>query len=402
MREKRVAITGIGVISSNATGKAAFWEAILKGSSGIAPISLFDASIYKVKTAGEVKDFQPQNILGEKGLRVLDRSTKLVSCAVKLALEDAKLEINEDNTQETGLVIGTTLGSLRSVSEFDKEALKEGPRFVNPALFPNTVINSPAAQAAIRFNIKGLNATISTGFSCGLDAIDYAVDSIRFGRVKTVLAGAVEELCEQTFLGFYKTGFLAGLNDGGLELSCPFDKRRNGIILGEGSVVLVLEDLESAVARQAYIYAEIKGFGMGFALGLVRSIESALKKSAVAREGIDYVSSAANSTVTADLLETNAIKEVFANAKEKLYISSIKSMIGECFSAGAAFQVVAALCAIEKQMLPPTINYKEKDPDCDLNYVVNAAHACKVNNVLINAFGPSGCNSSLVISKFAG
>lgn len=410
MNKKRIVITGIGLICSNAIGKDDFFQAIFKGISGIKPISLFDTSQFKVKTAGEIKDFNPQRFLGTKGLRNLDRSTKLVNSAAKLALDDAGFTVEEENTHSIGIVVGNTLGSVYSISEFDKEALTEGPQYVNPALFPNTVINSPTSQVSIKFNIKGFNTTISTGFSASLDAIKYALDFLKLGRAKIVLAGGVEELCIQTFLGFYKIGFLAGLKPGGVEISCPFDKRRNGIILGEGSCILALEDLESAQRRRASVYAEVLGFGMGFdayrinkynskGQGLRQAMRLALEDASLNGAEIDYISSAANSTIDADRIESQAIKDIFG---KRPYISSLKSMIGECFSTTGAFQVAASLGAIERQMIPPTINYEVKDPDCDLNYVVNRAGNCKVDNILINAFGPSGCNSSLIITKFKG
>ncbi|MGB4521328.1 MAG: beta-ketoacyl synthase N-terminal-like domain-containing protein, partial [Candidatus Omnitrophota bacterium] len=276
-----------------------------------------------------------------------------------------------------------------------------------PALFPNTVINSPASQAAIRFNIKGFNTTISTGFSASLDAVKYAVDFLMLGRVKVVLAAGVEELCVQVFLGFLKTGFLAGLSKGKPEISCPFDKRRNGIILGEGSGVLVLEGLEHALARKAKIYAEITGFGQGFdsyrinkynpsGYGIKKAMGAALEDANLGENDIDYISSAANSTQAADRIESSAIKDIFGH---QVAVSSIKSMIGECFSATGILQLISAIGAIDKQMIHPTINYQEKDFDCDLNYVINKAIKQKIDNVLINAFGPSGCNASLIISR---
>ncbi|MDI6606045.1 MAG: beta-ketoacyl synthase N-terminal-like domain-containing protein, partial [Candidatus Omnitrophota bacterium] len=222
MPEEKIVITGLGVISSNGVGKDAFFEGIFSGASGIGPISLFDTSSLKVKTAAEIKDFSPQEFLGAKGLRTLDRSTKLAASAARMALDDAGLEVKEENSRQIGIVIGSTLGSISSISDFDREALTEGPRYVNPALFPNTVINSPASQVAIKFNIKGFNATLSTGFSAGLDAINYAVDMLRFAKAKIVLAGGVEELCIQVFLGFYKCGMLAGSGGASGEICCPF------------------------------------------------------------------------------------------------------------------------------------------------------------------------------------
>jgi len=410
--KKRVVVTGLGIITSNGIGKSAFVNALFNGVSGVKPVSLFDASGFKAKTAGEIKGFRPQDFLGDKGLRNLDRSTKLVNSAAKLALEDAGLQITDANTADIGVTIGTTLGSVNSISEFDKEAMKEGPYYVNPSLFSNTVINSPASQVSIRFNIRGFNATISTGFAASLDAINYAADFIRLGRAKAVLAGGVEELCIQTFLGFYKSGFLAGLKEGNVELSCPFDKRRNGIILGEACAILILEDLESAIERKAKIYAEILGFGTAFdpyqvnkyslrSDALKNAMQAALDKSLLSADKIDYICSGANSTAEGDLFETMCIKEVFGEKAQKIPVSSIKSMIGECFSASGACQAAAGVCAIEEERLPPTINYREKDNECNLDYVTAGSREAKINNVLINAFGPSGCNSSLVISRFS-
>lgn len=408
MHKERIVITGIGVIGSNGIGKDAFIEAIFKGVSGIKPITLFDTASFKAKTAGEIKDFSPEDFLGNKGLRTLDRSTKLIASATWLALDDAALAITEENAQDIGFVAGNTLGSVNSICEFDKDTLIEGAQYVNPALFPNTVINSPASQVSIRFNIKGFNATISTGFSASLDAVKYAVDFLRLGRAKVVLAAGVEELCVQVFLGFLKTGFLAGLSEGKPEISCPFDKRRNGIILGEGSGVLVLEGLEHALSRKAKIYAEITGFGQGFdsyrinkynssGYGIKKAMGAALEDASLKEDDIDYVSSAANSTKAADRIESSVIKNIFGN--HQVAVSSIKSMVGECFSATGVLQLISAIGAIDKQMIHPTINYQERDSDCGMNYVTNKATEQKIDNVLINAFGPSGCNASLIISR---
>ncbi|MFA5275904.1 MAG: beta-ketoacyl-[acyl-carrier-protein] synthase family protein [Candidatus Omnitrophota bacterium] len=399
MNKKRVVITGLGVISPNATGKDAFWAALEKGISGIKPVSLFDTSRYKTKAAGEIKNFIPQYFLGEKGLRTLDRTTKLAASATKLALDDARLDINEDNCRKIGVSLGTALGSIKSITDFDKEALTEGARYVNPALFPNTVINSPASQISIKFNIKGFNATVSTGFCASLDAVIFALDQIRLGRINAVLAGGVEELCLPTFYGFYRRGCLAGID--GPEISSPFDKRRNGLILGEGAAVILLEELESALLRKARIYAEVKGAGMSFGDNrLAKAMSLAMEEADMEKGSLDYICSAANSTVKADLYETKAIKENFGASPKDLYVSSIKSMIGESFSAAAAMNLVSACGSIAHGIIPPTINYAQADQYCDLNYVVNNPKTCKIGSVMINSFGFAGGNSSIIISRY--
>jgi 3-oxoacyl-(acyl-carrier-protein) synthase len=240
-----------------------------------------------------------------------------------------------------------------------------------------------------------------------LDAIKYAIDLIRNKRADIVLSGGVEEFCEQTYLGFYKIKFLSGLK--GEELSCPFDKRRNGIIFGEGSSILILETEKSAKKRGAKIYARILGFGSSFnpykidkyepeGKGLKKAITLALEDASLSPQYIDYISSAANSTLEADLIETGVINEVFKEKAKDIPVSSIKSMLGETFSAGGALGVAATIGAMDGGFSPPTINYTEKDNACDLDYVPNKSRSIKINKALINSFGPSGNNSSLVIS----
>ena len=407
---KRVVITGIGVIASNGIGRDAFWEAIFKGVSGIKPISLFDTAGFSAKTAGEVKDFQPQDFLGQKGLRTLDRSTKLAACSAFLALRDAKIEIDEPGASSVGVALGCTLGSLSSICDFDKVALTDGPQYVNPALFPNTVFNSPASEISIKLGIRGFNATIATGFSASLDALKYAWDCINAGRATTVVAGGVEELCAQTFLGFSKAGCLAQTKGGVVEASRPFDKRRNGVVFGEGACMLALEDLSSALSRNAHIYAELSGVGMSFdpyginaynpkGEGLYASMSIALSNACVNTGDVDYICAGANSSKAADAIEAQAIGRLFHNESAGVGVSAVKSMIGECFSAGGALQVAAAMGAIARQSVPPTINFAEKDPDCDV-----ALTACAVNRpvdlALVNAFGPSGCNTSVLVKRY--
>ncbi|MFA5142869.1 MAG: beta-ketoacyl-[acyl-carrier-protein] synthase family protein [Candidatus Omnitrophota bacterium] len=412
--DKRVVVTGIGVLASNGIGKDAFWRALREGRSGIGPVSLFDTSATRAKLAGEIAGFHPEEFLGAKGLRTFDRATRLVLSAAKLALDDAGLNVplDEEVSARTGVSLGSTLGSVRSISEFDKEGLRSGPRSVNPALFPNTVINAPASQVSIRFNIKGFNATISTGFSAGLDAIDYAANFIKLYDYDIVLAGGIEELCEQTFLGFHKIGHLAGSRDGKAEIDCPFDKRRNGIILGEGACILILEEAGRAMDRGAKIYAEVLGYGTSFdpesrniysprAKGASRAISLALEDARLASGDIDYVSATANSTLDCDVMETRAIEAVFGDKAKAVPVSAIKSMTGDTFSAGGAMNVAASIGAMEGGFLPPTINYREADDRCGLDCVPNTARAAAIDKVLVNSFTPTGINSSLVIGRYA-
>jgi 3-oxoacyl-[acyl-carrier-protein] synthase II len=407
---KRIVITGLGVLASNGIGKDAFWKALKEGKSGIKNVTLFDTSNLRTKLAGEISDFRPEDILGAKGLRTLDRTTELALAASQLALDDAGIKhpISEEETDLFGVSLGSTMGSVWSISEFDKEALRNGPRSVNPALFPNTVINSPASHISIRFNIQGFNTTISSGFCSSLDAVYYAINMMKLYEYEVVLAGGVEELCEQTYKGFYKIGHLAGSRSDKEEVDCPFDKRRNGIVFGEGGAIVVLEELERAKKRNARIYAEVLGYGTAFdpeskniysphAKGATQAIKSCLEDSALDTENVDYISASANSTLDCDAMETKAVRNVFGKKAEDLPISAIKSMIGESFSASGAMNLAAAIGVLEEKFIPPTINYVKPDRRCDLDCVPNEARQKKVMKALINSFSPTGSNSVLAV-----
>lgn len=408
MSEKRVVITGLGIIAPNGIGKEEFWQALEEGRSGIKPITVFDTTLFKTHLAGEVTNFEAEKFLGEKGLRNLDRGTKFLCSVAKLALEDANLVITEENTEDIGVVTATTLSAMWNIVEFSKEIEHEGPQFVNPAFFPGTTINAPSSQVSIRFKIKGFNTTVSTGYTASLDALKYAVDFIKLGRAKAVLVAGVEALTFENYVGFYKLNFLAGIN--GEELSCPFDKRRNGMILGEGAGVLLIEEEDFAKSRNTPIYAEILSVESLFdafrsgkfdphAGGLKRTMSKVLRNSDLDKDDIDYICAAANSGLQQDRLETEAIKEIFREKAKEIPISSIKSMIGESFSVSGLLQMVAAVGSIQKNFIPATINYKMKDQDCDLDYVVEGCRRGEVNNVLINNFGPGGGNASVIFSR---
>ncbi len=407
----RVVFTGLGILSSIAKGREDFWRGLKEGRCGKRPVTLFDTSDFHVKEAGEITDFNPQEYMGTKGLRSLDRSTKLLVSAARMAIADSRFTITEENTHDIGVSVGTTLGSVKSIGDFHEVTLREGPRYTNPALFPNTVINSPASQVSIWQNIKGFNTTISTGFTASLDAIKYAYDFIQFGRAKLVYAGGVEEMCEQTFMGFHVLQILSGSKKGDPVLNCPFDKRRNGVMLGEGACLLAMEDLSHAKARDANILGEVIGFGVRFdpfrinrfnprATGLIESIRLALEDAGILAEDIDYICANANATKTADQVETLAIKEVFGKRAYRIPISAVKSMVGESFSVSGAFEVAAALSVVKESFIFPTINYQDPDPDCDLDYVPNKVRAATVRHALIITASPSGNNTCMVLKRY--
>jgi 3-oxoacyl-[acyl-carrier-protein] synthase II len=407
---KHIVITGIGIVSPIGTGRKNYWDALIQGKTGFRPVSLFDTSPFNVSLSGEITDFDAVPFLGKKGLRELDRSTRLLNVAAKLALDDAGLEITGDNGSLTGVSVGSTFGSLHSISQFDQVCLTEGPRLVNPSFFPNTVINSPASRISIRFKIKGFNTTISTGFCAGLDAMYYAADSILLDRASIVLAGGVEELCGEIFTGFHKLGLLSGM-DTSPPRCCPFDIRRNGLILSEGAAVIVLEDIDYARTRGAAIMATILGWGNSFdpfsngtfrkaGKGLKNAIVSALKSASLNPGDIDYICSSANSTTGLDRMETEVIKNVFQEYAYRIPVSSVKSMIGESYSASGALAAAAAVGAVKNSFIPPTVNCREKDPACDLDYVPDHARKKDVRNALVLSSDPYGNNTAVVIGKY--
>jgi 3-oxoacyl-[acyl-carrier-protein] synthase II len=408
--ERKVVISGIGVLSPIGIGRDNYWEGLFQGKTGFREITLFDTAPFQVRRAGEISDFDPLSLLGKKGLRDLDRSTRLICSAAKLALDDSRLLISEENTHSMGVSVGTTFGSLHSISQFDRSGLIEGPRFVNPSHFPNTVINSPASQVSIRFKIKGFNTTISTGFCASLDAVSYAADFIRLNRADVVLAGGVEELCEETFMGFHKLGCLSGMD--GSEPACrPFDAGRNGVILAEGAAVLVLEDEEHAVNRGTAILARVLGYGNAFdpsaersfthaGQGLKNAINRALEDASLTPEDIDYVSACSNSSQGLDRMETRVLKEVFGKHAYTVPVSSIKSMVGESFSASGALSLAAAVGALLKETVPPTVNFRVRDPECDLDYVPNVARQKRVQSVLVTSTDPYGQNTAVVLGRY--
>ncbi|MDR4509215.1 MAG: beta-ketoacyl-[acyl-carrier-protein] synthase family protein [Candidatus Brocadiaceae bacterium] len=411
MEKTRIVITGVSVISPIGASKDVFWGNLMNGVTGIRPITIFDVSKFKSKQAGEISDFDAKVYLGKKGIRHIDRTSLLVSSATVLAMQDAKLEENTYSKEELGIVVGSTYGSIDSISSFDFQSLQEGPNYVNPMDFPNTVLNAPASRASIFCKATGLNTTISNGVTSSIDAIIYASDFLRMGRVKAVVAGGVHGLTHDIFWGAHNSKILAGSRNGTPEICAPFDKRRNGMVIGEASALVILETLDDALQRNAHIYAEIKGYGTAFEPKMVvskdyqsggnkRSIMSAINDAGLTLHDVSCVSANAYSGIYGDAMETKAIKEVFGMRAKLLPVTAIKSMTGECLDASGALQVIAAAMSIKDHTIPPVVNYEEHDPECDLNLVTKNAAVMPVKNVLINSFSRLGNNSSLILSKY--
>ncbi len=402
MKDSELVITGIGIISPAGIGKDAFWQGLCEGKNCLGDITLFSTDGFNVKKACEITDFNPLDFIHKRHLRTLDRSTRLLIAATSLALEDSGININEQNTFDTGFVAGSTFGSLHSIFQFDREGLIEGPKYVNPSFFPNTVINSPASQAAIQFKIKGFNTTISTGLCASLDAFIYACDFLRLKRANTVLVGGVEELCEEIFMGLYQCGLLSGL-DGSEPICSPFDKNRNGLVLSEGAAVLVLERKEHALRRDAPVLAMVVSYANSFSpnkkqsSGLEISINRALKSANLKPEDIDLVFSSANSTKELDRLEAGVIKSIFG---KKVKITAIKSTIGEPCSASGGFLLSSASMALTTKLVPPTVNSKELDPECDINLVTEGGGLSGLKRVMVIGSDPYGNSSAIILQGY--
>jgi 3-oxoacyl-[acyl-carrier-protein] synthase II len=402
-------ITAMGVVSPHGIGKDNFWKAQEEGRNAIGEVSSFSTEKFTVKLGGEVKNLDPTAYLGPKGLRNLDRSTLFLLVAAKLALEEAKLKISDSNTDNIGVCTGTTFSHLWSIIEFDREVLKEGLDFANPALFPSTVINAASSNVSIRFNIQGFNTTISTGYTSSLDALKYALDALENKKAEIILSGGVDTLDSSLFFGFYKLGYMAGLK--GVLLSCPFDKRRNGPVLGEAAVMFCIEDMVQAKERGANILIKIKSianFFDGFKIGkinpegegLEKAIRGALDEGGIATKNIDYISSCANSSQDLDGIEVKVLKRIFGKYLDKIPTSSIKSMVGETLSAAGNLQINSCEGAMLRGIVPPTINYRDKDSNCDIDCVPNKAQKKDVKLALVTSFGPGGYNSACILEKY--
>ena len=409
MEKTRIVITGVSVISPLGADKDVFWKNLTEGVSGIKPVTLFDVSKFNSKQAGEISDFDAKIYLGQKGIRHIDRTSLLVSSGTVLAIKDANLENNTYSGDELGIVVGSTYGSIDSISSFDFQSLREGPSYVNPMDFPNTVLNAPASRASIFCKATGLNTTISNGVTSGIDAIIYASDFLRMGRVKAAVVGGVHGLTHDIFWGSHNSKILAGSKNGTQEICAPFDKRRNGMIIGEASALVILETLEDALKRNAHIYAEILGYGLScdaqhMTLPSVEGVSGcmvkAMRESGITSDDVDYISAHGTGTPSNDRTECASIKNVFGQRYKQISVSSIKSMLGHTMGAASALEAITCALAIKNDVIPPTINFETPDPECDIDCVPNQTRRHTVNIALNNSYAFGGNNASVVLKKF--
>ncbi len=409
--QTRVVVTGLGVISPVGIGKELFWTRLIGGESGIGPITKFDASEHSSKIAGEVKDFDATNYMDKHDARRMDRFAQFAVAAARMAVDDSGLDVSAEDPERVAVVVGSGIGGMETCTVEFKKIMTMGPRRISPTFIPMMISNIAAGQIAILFGAKGPNLGITTACATSSHSLGEAVRIIRCGEADVAIAGGSEAaIVPLAVAGFCANRALTTRNDTPEAASCPFDRRRDGFVMSEGAGMLILETLEHARARGARIYAELVGYGMSAdayhivapdpqGAGAAIAIRKALAMAGVSPHEVAYVNAHGTSTPIGDKTETMAIKTVFGDHAYKLKVSSIKSMVGHLLGAAGAVEAVATVLTIERQMIPPTINYEEPDPECDLDYTPNKAFAAEVKVAISNSFGFGGQNCVLAFSK---
>src|SRR6185295_19413840 len=403
---RRVVITGAGVISPLADSPAGLHAALCAGRTAAKRIELFPTEGIGCRQAGEIRPFEPRDYLGERNLRPIDRTSRLLLVAAQGALAASGWTPELRAEREVGLALGTTFCSVRTIAEFDRRGLQLGPSYASPLDFANSVINAAAGQAAIWHNLRGVNSTLSAGEASGLQAIAYAADLIRGGRAEALLAGGAEELCFESFLGYYRAGRLCGSVGGEGEWPVPFDARRNGFMLSEGAAMLMLEDAAVAAARGGAVVAEVLGYSSVFAPSLeeseaaaavARAVRLALDDAGVAPERIDVLSASASGSVAVDRWEALGVAAALGPRAAALPVTAVKSMLGEAMGASGALQAVALLGTLDDGALPGIHGLASTEPGFPLAGAVAEGRRIEVRRALLTAVGADGHCCALVV-----
>lgn len=410
--KRRVVITGIGIISSVGIGKDSFWKSLISGKSGVDKITHFDPSNFTTQIAAEVKDFNPENWLDKKQIRRMDRFTQFAVSAAKMACDDANLVIDKDKDNfDIGASIASGIGGAETWEQQHKRLIEMGPDRVSPFFIPMLIINMASSQISLHFKIRGPIISATTACSASANSIGDAFEIIRRKKAKIMLAGGSEAaITPMAVAGFSNMRALSTRNDEPKKACRPFDKDRDGFVMGEGAGVLILEDLEHAVERKANIYAEVIGYGMtGDAYhvaamdmsgkSVAKAIEFSLLDAGININEVDYINAHGTSTKINDVAETKAIKLALKENSKKVMVSSTKSMTGHCLGAAGAVEIAACALAIKNKIVPPTINLDNPDPECDLDYVPHFARKHDVKVAFSNSMGFGGHNVAITLRK---
>ncbi|AXI08779.1 beta-ketoacyl-ACP synthase II [Oceanobacillus sp. 143] len=411
MENKRVVVTGLGAVTPLGNDVHTFWENLIAGKSGVDFVTKVNKDDYPAKVAAEVKDFDPTAFMEKKDARKMDPFTQYAVAAAKMAVEDAKLTIDETNNTRVGVWVGSGIGGMQTWEDQHRKLIEKGPGRVSPFFVPMMIPDMAAGQVSIQLGAKGINSCSVTACASGANSIGDAFKVIQRGDADYMIAGGTEApISNMAFAGFSSAKALS-TNDDPSTASRPFDKNRDGFIIGEGAGILILESLETALERDAHIYGEIVGYGAtGDAYhitapaengeGATRAMQMALNDAGISPQNVDYINAHGTSTALNDKYETAAIKNVFGEKAKEIAVSSTKSMTGHMLGAAGAIEAVIAIKTIENSVIPATINYETPDPDCDLDYVPNHARKQDVNVVVSNSFGFGGHNVTLVFKKY--
>jgi len=408
----RIVVTGMGAVTPNGIGVDAFWQSLKSGQSGIGKITRFDATDFPSKIGGEVKGFEPTDYIDRKEARRMDRFTQLAIASAHMAIADSGIEISPKKADRIGVTIGSGIGGMETLTDQFAVLDSKGPNRISPFFVPMMIANMAAGQIAITFGAKGPNATLVTACASSSHALGEAVRVLQRGEADVMISGGSEAaFVPIAFAGFCSMKALSTRNDEPERASRPFDKERDGFVMGEGSGILILETLEHALNRDAKIYGEIVGYGSTADAyhitapepegeGGARSMEMAIRDASLEPTEVDYINAHGTSTPQGDIGETLAIKRVFGDHAYKLLVSSTKSMTGHLLGAAGAIETIASILAISEGIIPPTINLENPDGECDLDYVPNIARKADISVALTNSFGFGGQNATLIIKKY--
>ncbi len=411
--KRRIVVTGVGVVTPLGIGVEKSWQALCQGKSGVGEITHFDASDFRTRVAGEVKGFNPLDFIDQKLVRRGDRFIHFALASARMALEDSGLSIDDSNSERVGVSVGTAMGGIESIEKNHELLIKGARQQISPFFVPSFLCNMATGQVAIEFGARGVNLCTVTACASGTQAIGNAFRVIQQGEVEAMIAGGTEAAIRPlVFAGLEPVKVMTARNDEPERASRPFDKDRDGFIIGEGAGVVILEELEFAQKRGAKVYGEVLGYGLNSdayhitapdpgGIGAATCMELALDDAGISADEVDYINAHGTSTVLNDISETKAIKSVFGERSRQIPISSNKSMIGHMWAGAGVVEAIFSLLTITHGIIPPTINYETPDPECDLDYVPNEARRAEVKIVLSNSFGFGSTNATLIVGKFS-